>query len=41
MIYIGSKAMFAVIIDLVTNISRNVQQPDMLSVLDWPDFYIS
>ena len=36
-----SMAMFAVSIDLFTNISRNVQQTDMLSVLDWPDFYIS
>ena len=34
-------AMFAVSIDLFTNISRNVQQADMLSVLDWLDFYIS
>ena len=40
MICIGSKAMFAVIIDLFTNISRNIQQPDTLSVLVWPDFYI-
>ena len=32
--------MSAVSIDLFTNISRNVQQTDMLSVLDWPDqFY--
>ena len=29
--------MSAVSIDLFTNISRNVQQTDMLSVLDWPD----
>ena len=32
--------MSAVSIDLFTNISRNLQQTDMLSVLDWPDqFY--
>ena len=31
----------AVSIDLFTNISGNVQQADMLSVLDWLDFYIS
>ena len=30
-------AMFAVSIDLFTNISRNLQQTDMLNVLDWPD----
>ena len=29
--------MSAVSIDLFTNISRNLQQADMLSVLDWPD----
>ena len=29
--------MSAVSIDLFTNISRNLQQTDMLSVLDWPD----
>ena len=29
--------MSAVSIDLFTNISRNLQQRDMLSVLDWPD----
>ena len=28
--------MSAVSIDLFTNISRNLQQTDMLSVLDWP-----
>ena len=32
--------MSAVSIDLFTNISRNLKQTDMLSVLDWPDqFY--
>jgi len=29
--------MSAISIDLVINISRNVQQTDMLSVLDWSD----
>ena len=29
--------MSAVSIDLFTNISRNLKQTDMLSVLDWPD----
>ena len=29
--------MSAVSIDLFTNISQNLQQRDMLSVLDWPD----
>ena len=29
--------MTAVSIDLFINTSRNVQQTDMLSVLDWPD----
>ena len=29
--------MSAVSIDLFTNISWNLQQTDMLSVLDWPD----
>ena len=29
--------MSAVSIDLFANISRKVQQTDMLSVLDWPD----
>ena len=29
--------MSAVSIDLYTNISRNLKQTDMLSVLDWPD----
>ena len=29
--------MSAVSIDLFINISRNIQQTDMLSVLDWPD----
>ena len=38
---VGSKAMSAVSVTLFTNISRKVQQADMLSVLDWPDFYIS
>ena len=41
MICVGSKAMFAVSIDLFTNINRNIQQTDMLCVLDVPDFYIS
>jgi len=29
--------MYAVSIDLFINISQNLQQTDMLSVLDWPD----
>ena len=29
--------MSAVSIDLFTNISQNLKQTDMLSVLDWPD----
>ena len=29
--------MSAVSIDLFTNISRNLKQTDMFSVLDWPD----
>ena len=29
--------MSVVSIDLFTNISRNIQQTDMFSVLDWPD----
>ena len=41
MICFGSKAMLAVSTHLFTNISRNVQQTDMLSVLDWGHFYMS